>query len=385
VRLRRLPRIVALTVTGSLAAYVFVVAPQLVRVPATAGPVDPALAAGPDWVDSGPAPEERRRVPPWKPTPPPEFPAKGKVFVGITTREGPYDLEALDRFSAAVGHRPQVLLFSQGWARDRFDRAVFDRVARRGMLPMMGWEPWDYTAESTIDQLRGWQPGYRLDRIIRGDFDAYIRSYARGIRGLGYPVAIRFAHEMNGYWYPWAEQANGNRPGDYVKAWRHVRRIFDNAGADNAIWVWSPNVRYTNSTPLPGLYPGDRYVDWVGLVGYYGTVGLEQYMTFDRIFGASLADLRRITSKPIILTEVAATDEAGRKAEWVAHLFRSLPLHKDIIGFIWYEAVKHTDWRIASSPAAASAFAAGLEDPRYNARFTRTMRIRGVTRGKQAR
>ena len=49
--------------------------------------------------------------------------------------------------------------------------------------------------------------------IIGGAHDDYIRAWAEGVRDLGYPLAIRFAHEMNGDWYPWSEQANGNRRG----------------------------------------------------------------------------------------------------------------------------------------------------------------------------
>ena len=50
-----------------------------------------------------------------------------------------------------------------------------------------------------------------LARIIAGDFDAYIRRWARSTAAYGRPVRLRFAHEMNGDWYPWAETANGNR------------------------------------------------------------------------------------------------------------------------------------------------------------------------------
>ena len=31
---------------------------------------------------------------------------------------------------------------------------------------------------------------------------------------------------MNGWWWPWSEQLNGNNPGEFVAAWRHVHDIF---------------------------------------------------------------------------------------------------------------------------------------------------------------
>ena len=51
---------------------------------------------------------------------------------------------------------------------------------------------------------------------------------------------IRFAHEMNGTWYPWAEGVNGNGPGDYVAAWRHVVGVFRRAKVSNVTWTWAP-------------------------------------------------------------------------------------------------------------------------------------------------
>ena len=102
------------------------------------------------------------------------------------------------------------------------------------------------------DASSGDQPAYRLAAIIDGTYDAYIRSWATGMAALPYPVVIRFAHEMNGFWYPWCEQSNGNRPGDYVAAWRHVHDLFADAGAHNVTWLWSPNVTYPGAAPLAG-------------------------------------------------------------------------------------------------------------------------------------
>ena len=47
---------------------------------------------------------------------------------------------------------------------------------------------------------------------------------------------------MNGNWFAWMEGVNGNQPGEYVAAWRHVHDIFTAVGATNVSWVWCPNV-----------------------------------------------------------------------------------------------------------------------------------------------
>jgi mannan endo-1,4-beta-mannosidase len=310
--------------------------------------------------------------------PPAVFPPAGRTFLGVQTGQGPYDLSDLDAFEAATGVRPAVMQFSQGWAGEKFNREAFDLVAARHMLPLLSWEPWDYRAPGAAHD-RGDQPTYRLARITSGAFDDYIRSWAVGIRALGYPVAVRFAHEMNGFWYPWCERSNGNHRGDYVRAYRHVHQIFDEAGATNVIWVWSPNVTYPGAAPLSRFYPGDRYVDWVGLSGYYGTAGARDYRSFNQIFTATLTELRTFTRRPVVITETGATDATGQRARWVRQMFDQLPGHPDIIGVIWFETRKELDWRLSSTPAAAKAFGAGAAQARYRVRWsTNTVPLRAV-------
>jgi len=309
------------------------------------------------------------------PAPKVEFPPPGQDFIGVSTAAGPGDFTEVDKFVAAVGHKPTVMMFNEGWAVNQtFDASAFNDIAARGMLPMLSWEPWDYRVESPDHSgARPNQPTYRLANIIDGSFDGYIREFADGIKALGYTVALRFAHEMNGFWYPWSTKVNGNKPGDYVKAWRHVHDVFTQAGATNVIWVWSPNVEYAGATKLSSLYPGDAYVDWVGLSGYYGTSGLTNYVTFNQIFDKTFADLAKFTNKPIVITESAATNQAGQRTRWIQQLFQELPQHPNVIGFIWYEAVKELDWRLLTPPSAAKAFGEGAESSLFATRWSPTM------------
>ena len=301
------------------------------------------------------------------PPPPAEpYPPSGKVFLGLQTNLGPFDFTQVDAFAAATEYQPSALQFSQGWAADTFNRAAFDAIVARDMLPILSWEPWDYTARGR-GASSGDQPAYRLSAITSGKYDGYVRGWAHGIAGLPYPVVIRFAHEMNGFWYPWCEQSNGNRRGDYIKAWRHIHDLFTEAGAENVTWLWSPNVTYPGASPLKNLYPGDEYVDWVGLSGYYGTEGHEGYVPFDTIFRRTFAELKSFTSKPVVITETGATNASGQQARWITDMFAQLPRYPNVIGVIWFETVKEIDWRIAVVPASARAFAAGAADPRYDA------------------
>ena len=232
---------------------------------------------------------------------------------------------------------------------------------------MIAWEPWDHRVESSFDGRRSEQPDYSLGAIIAGDFDDLVESWADELAEWGRPVVMRFAHEMNGFWYPWSESSNGNLSGQYVAAWRHVHDIFTVAGADNVIWIWSPNPTQPTLPALAGLYPGDAYVDWLGLIGYLGNgIDPRTYVpTFDQLFGPTIAEMREFSDLPMVITELGATELGGKKAEWITHVYDEIKLRHDIVGVIWFEVDKETDWRIVSSPEATEAFANAVADPRF--------------------
>ena len=300
---------------------------------------------------------------------PPPAPTR---FFGVSTPSGPYNMAEVDAFQSAAGKKPAVVMFSQDWAHARFRADLLDSIADRPgspTLPLITWEPRDHkVAGSAPGAPATEQPAYSLARILDGSFDAYIREWAEGLRDWGRPVGLRFAQQMNGNWFPWSEGVNGNQSGQYVAAWRHVREIFDSVGTTNVLWVWSPNVSYTGSAPLAPLYPGDSYVDWIGIDGYNGgsALGWGGWLGPEELFAPTIREIRAFTSEPLVLTEVASTEVGGSKAQWINDLFHAmLPRHPEILGFVWVEADREADWRIVSSETAAAAFAAGVADPGF--------------------
>jgi beta-mannanase len=114
---------------------------------------------------------------------------------------------------------------------------------------MIDWLSWDASKGAN-------QADFRLATIASGKHDSTIRQWATGAKAWGHPLFLRFDHEMNGNWqFPWAEQLNGNKPGDYVKAWRHVHDVFAaSVGATNITCVWCPNVSGGTPRPMSQLY-----------------------------------------------------------------------------------------------------------------------------------
>ena len=115
----------------------------------------------------------------------------------------------------------------------------------------------------------------------------------------------------------------------------------------------SPNViNPIPRVPLKPLYPGDSYVDWIGVVGYYTDTGAS---TFSTLFDPTTATVREFTSKPILILETGAED-SQRKNTDIADLFSGVAASADVIGFIWFNYAKRADWRIDSDPSALAQF-----------------------------
>jgi hypothetical protein len=330
-------------------------------------PVDPARPAS--------TPSGAKPPPPPPPEPLPTTPTMDQLlsptlnYFGVSTPQAPFDWKDYELFVNAAKKRPNLLMFFSGWDRD-YPTDKIIATWRRQMLPVITWEPRSTVQPTGDPEGQPQSPGLTLASIIGGSHDDYITKYAQDVAKLGLPVGIRFAHEMNGPWYPWSEQSNGNHVGEYVQAWRHVHDIFTANGATNAIWIWSPSrVNPYPNIDLHELYPGDDYVDWLGMTGYFRYV--DQTPSFDRTFGATLAAFQSIAQKPVFLSEVGATESGNngpKKVTWINDMFQGIKDNPQIIGFSWFDqSVDGNDWRIESSSAASSAFATGVADPSFGA------------------
>jgi Glycosyl hydrolase family 26 len=273
---------------------------------------------------------------------------------GVYAPRFPSDISAVANVEAEVGAHVNFVMWYEHWGLDGgiFDTADVQAVINHGASPVITWMSDDGTTNAT----------YPLSRIAAGAFDGYIKSWARAIRSIHGTVFLRFDHEMNGNWYAWSTGVAGQTAADYVAAWRHIHNVFAALGVRNVKWIWSPNVEYTGSTSLGQLYPGDAYVDDVGVDGYnWGPIGQwHVWSSFAQVFGPTLADVASLTSRPVMLSEVASGTVGGDKAAWIADFFAQLVADQRIKAFIWFDANKEEDWRIDSSAATLAAFQAGL-------------------------
>jgi mannan endo-1,4-beta-mannosidase len=295
--------------------------------------------------------------------PSPVAPAVPQVVRTPTLGLSTPTLADLDRFIEVTGTTPEVFDVFEPWNRDRpLDPVVADALAAKGIRLSITWEPWDVDVDDPE------QPAYSLTSIIEGRHDAYIDMYARSIADHGHPVTIRLMHEMNGNWYPWSTGVNGNREGEFVRAWQHVHDRFTALGVTGVQWLWAPNAVYPGAQPLAPLYPGDAYVDAVGVSNYnWGDDrhdGSDTVWTsFGGLFDASFAELRAITQRPIWVAETGSSNRGGDKSAWLAAMLAEIAARPEIAGVVWFSHVdeaRDVDWRIETEPDTAEAWRQGF-------------------------
>ncbi len=146
----------------------------------------------------------------------------------------PEAFNSLPALEEKLGHKLDIFLWNQSLAED-FDVELAEWLWQRGTKLQLAWEP--HNPSKGPDN----QPDFRLTAITRGDHDPDIRLWAQQIKDCGHPVYFRPMSEMNGAWTAWGAFTNGNKPEDFIPTWRHVHDIFREVGADNALFIWTPN------------------------------------------------------------------------------------------------------------------------------------------------
>lgn len=177
----------------------------------------------------------------------------------------------------------------------------------RGRKLLITVEPWSWNVDwrLTSAQLR--------EKILRGDYDANMRSIASMISQLKSPVTLRWGQEMEDKsgrfsWAGWAPQ-------DYITAYRRMMDIVREEAPATEI-MWSPK----GEPGLKDYYPGDNYVDLIGL-SVFGLEGYDQ-----RAYGGARNFVDSLTqgydlvsgyNKPVWVAELGYEGRDGYVKPWI--------------------------------------------------------------------
>jgi mannan endo-1,4-beta-mannosidase len=292
-------------------------------------------------------------------------------------------------WSRAIGAAPQALGTFEAFSRGRTLQRLQDESARRGIRRILvSWEPWTPvpSALGVAAQARP-QRGLRNIDIARGAQDRYVIRFARTLARFPGTVYLRFAHEMNGYWYPWSHD-----PAAYRWAWRRVVRLFRAVGARNVRFVWSANANLYEGAGrwragLRRYWPGRRFVDVVGgtMINFGGSKDYEVSRFVPR-----LTELHRRYGKPIFLTETNTAEDGA--ALWLRALRGMLAGMPWVRGVFWSQLPSRgkaqqtgtgaLDWDVRQDPESAAELSAIIRD---GASAAATAARRGRTGGRRAR
>lgn len=260
----------------------------------------------------------------------------------------PTNTAAWDLFERHAGRRVAILNQGQQWG--SFDKAEVEATAARGAIPLV-----------TMNLA-----GTSIEEVAAGGQDAAIKKWAQEAKAFGRPFLFAPWWEMNGGWYAWGRQPK------FIAAWRHFHDVVAAQGASNVTWTWVVNSIWEDpeSDPTP-YYPGDAYVDWVGLDSYNwgrNPAQPDRWINPEQTMTPTLALIEKAApTKPVAIVETASSEYGGNKPDWIRELLTGyFPHHPEIRAFLWFnwnfkKGEKRADWPIESSAPAQQAFRKGIQ------------------------
>ncbi len=291
-------------------------------------------------------------------------------------------------FEKLIGRNITWAYFSQNW----FDGISYPKkeihmIDDLGIIPFIRLMP-----RSDEEQFRK-EHIFSLQNIVDGMFDEELKTWADEAKEDNVPLLADFAVEMNGNWFSWSGYYNGKGKKDsygdpdypdgpelYRDAYRHIIDLFRKRNVTHITWffhfdIYSDPDEWWNQPEY--YYPGDDYIDWIGISIYGPQHPNENYWeTFSEILESRYRSILDVSdNKPVAVLEFGVTDDhpLGDKAEWLEDAFQTI-LNKKFINFkaisYWHETWEEDDdlyasIRVDSSEKSLSMFRKQVSDPRF--------------------
>lgn len=174
--------------------------------------------------------------------------------------------------------------------------------------------------------------GYYLKYLRDLDKIADFANSLKDSQGVSVPIIFRPYHEFDGGWFWWGAPFCTKE--EFKKLWiTTVEYLRDKKGVRNFLYAFSPDRNFNNEEEFLERYPGDEYVDIIGMDNYWD-------------FGPEGAGLKGVTKKLEILTrigkeknKVAAMTETGLEGvvnpKWFTErLFRTFDVDTVKIAYV---------------------------------------------------
>ena len=183
------------------------------------------------------------------------------------------------------------------------------------------------------------------DAILDGSQDADLKFFAQGAAKYSGQIILALNEEVNGNANMWSGTVRGNTPAKAIAAFQHEENIIKPIASNIkfAYSVSSRSVPGTAGNTLTSYYPGDNFVDVVGLSGM--NTGSE---TWDQVFGTALRTLSQYHKPLWILSEATAQN----KTQFIEDTFAGAKKYH-LAGFLYFnQKGGDGDWLLDDSAVA---------------------------------
>lgn len=241
--------------------------------------------------------------------------------------------------------------------------------------------------EAGRTQFLSWKPVYEdgtniaWASIADGEHDELIREKAGRVAALDEPVMMVFGHEANGRvgeFEPGRHTGGGHintKAGsaeDFVAAWQHIHDLFAEQDVSNVSWVWimtrGPFEGEANQADQ--LYPGDAYVDWVGLDPYNFFHNQQNWREMEDLMTGFTGWVEtRDIDKPWLLGEWGTVEDPsqdGRKAEWLRNAADYFESESRLKAIVHFDSSPKNNWLYDSSESSRQSFIEISNRPYFN-------------------
>lgn len=298
--------------------------------------------------------------------------------------------ENLDKFTALAGKKHASAVIFNPWfgGKISFPKEQVKAVWAKGLVPRVFMAPM-----SSWDSVDKPDAVFPMRKFITGAFDKDLIRYAREVKETGIPMLLTFAGEVNAGW-SWSAEHNGGYEADaygdprwpdgperYRDACRHVIELFRREGVNNVTWGFHATVPWPGEDPgnaIHHYYPGDEYIDWIG-ISVYGVYAAYEAVVPYRSFGEIMADGYPVVTqlspnKPLALFELGLTDKPSRperKAKWITDALTELAEGRRwprVHAFYWwheYADGKDVSTAIDSSSQSLKAYQEAIQHPQF--------------------
>jgi hypothetical protein len=224
--------------------------------------------------------------------------------------------DTINHYRNAFGANPAILAF---WTflSIGFPMTEAQTLKENGVLPYI----------NIMTGHNKWRSSFDPDDVVQGRCDNFIARLAADAAEFGAKHGCFFFTTMvesNAVWWYWSSKPNS------AAAIRHIWQIFEDQGANQyATWVWEAfcPARYGTLVADPEqYYPGDKYVDWIGLNVFANLKNhyISENTMFSELMSKTYEQMRKNhPQKPIMVSEFGRTP-GDNQPLWLVDAFRRM-------------------------------------------------------------